>query len=42
MWPDKKSAGGKGREESFQVKQQPTGFTGSADDIIFSSLQSGV
>ncbi len=43
MWPDKnvvqgeKNTGGKGREGSFQVKQHPTGFIGSADGIIFSS-----
>ncbi len=29
--------GGKGREGSFQVKQHPTGFVGSTDDIIFST-----
>ncbi len=43
MWPDKgflqgeKNTGGKGREESFKVKQHPTGVIGSADDIIFSA-----
>ncbi len=42
MWPDKnfvqgeKNTEGKGREGSFQVKQNPTDFIGSADDIIFS------
>ncbi len=29
--------GGKGREGSFQIKQHPTGFIGSADDTIFST-----
>ncbi len=33
----KKNIGGKGLEGSFQVKQHPTGFIGSADDIIFST-----
>ncbi len=28
---------GKGRDASFQVKHHPTGFIGSADDIIFST-----
>ncbi len=43
MWPDKrfiqveKNIRGKGREGSFQVKQHPMGFIGSADDIIFST-----
>ncbi len=43
MWPEKdfvqeaKNTGGKGREGSFQVKQHPTGFIGSANDIIFST-----
>ncbi len=43
MWPDKnfiqgaKNTGNKGREGSFQVKQHPTGFIGSADNIIFST-----
>ncbi len=32
-----KTIGGQGREGSFQVKQHPTGFIGSADDIIFST-----
>ncbi len=41
VWLDKrfvqgeKNIGGKGREGSFQVKQRPTRFIGSADDIIF-------
>ncbi len=41
MWLNKKfvqaekNTRGKGREGSFQVKQHPTGFIGSADDIIF-------
>ncbi len=30
------NAGCKGREGSFQIKQHPTGFIDSADDIIFS------
>ncbi len=30
-----KDTGGKGREELFQVKQHPTGFIGSADDMFF-------
>ncbi len=43
MWPDErfvqgeKYIGGKGHEGSFQVIQHPTGFIGSADDIIFST-----
>ncbi len=32
-----KNTGGKGRKGSFQVKQHPTGFIGSTDDIIFST-----
>ncbi len=42
VWPNKdfvqgeKNTGGKGRKGSFQVKQRPTGFIGSIDDIIFS------
>ncbi len=32
---------GKGREESFKVKQNTMGFTGSADNIIF-SLKPGI
>ncbi len=28
---------GQGREVSLQVKQHPTGYTGSADDIIFNA-----
>ncbi len=42
-WPDErfvqgeKNNGGKGHEPSFQVKQNPAGFIGSADDIIFST-----
>ncbi len=42
MWADarfvqeEKNVGGKGHEGSFQVNQHPTGFIGSADDIIFS------
>ncbi len=42
VWPDKrfvqgeKNIGDKGREGSFQVKQHPRGFIGSADDVIFS------
>ncbi len=42
LWPDKsfvqgrKNTGSKGREKSFQIKQHPTGFIGSADDITFS------
>ncbi len=32
-----KNTGGKGREGSFQVKQHPTGFIGSADGIILST-----
>ncbi len=31
-----KNIGAKGLEGSFQVKQHPTGFIGSTDDIIFS------
>ncbi len=34
--PDK-NAEGKGGEGSFQRKHHPTGFSGSADDIIFST-----
>ncbi len=40
MCPDKrfvqgeKNIAGKGREGSFQVKQHPLGFIGSADDTI--------
>ncbi len=30
------NAGGKCREEAFWIKQHPTGFIGSADDITFS------
>ncbi len=47
VWPDKRSVKGeknigvKGREGSFQEKQQSTGFIGSADDIFFST-ESGV
>ncbi len=43
MWSDEnfvqgqKNTGGKGREGSFQVKQHPTGFIGSADNITFST-----
>ncbi len=43
MWTDKnfvlgdKNTGGKGREGSFQVKQHPVEFIGSADDVIFST-----
>ncbi len=43
VWSDKgfvqgeKITGGKGRKGSFQVKQHPTGFIGSTDDIIFST-----
>ncbi len=32
-----RNTGGKGREGLFQVKQHPTGFIGSADDIFFST-----
>ncbi len=41
MWPGKgfgegeKNTGDKGCEESFQVKQHPTDFIVSTDDIIF-------
>ncbi len=41
MWADarfvqgEKNIGGKGREGSFQGNQHPTGFIGSADNIIF-------
>ncbi len=47
VWPDKgfvqgeKNTGGKVRELSFQVKQIPTGFVRSVDDIIF-SIEPGV
>ncbi len=43
MWPDKNfvqgetNTGGKGREESFYIKQHPSGFIGSADDIMFNT-----
>ncbi len=43
MWADErfvqgeKNTGGKGRKGSFQVKEHPTGFIGSTDDIIFST-----
>ncbi len=45
VWPDKGfvqggrggDTGGKGRKGSFQVKQHPTGFLGSTDDIILST-----
>ncbi len=43
VWSDKgfvqgeKNTGGKGRKGSFQVKQHPTGFTGSTDDILLST-----
>ncbi len=43
MRPDKnfvqgeKNTGGKGREVSFQVKQHPTGFIDSAEEISFST-----
>ncbi len=43
MWPDErfvqgeKNIGGKGREGSFQVKQRPTGFIGSANGITLST-----
>ncbi len=43
MWSGKnfvqgeKSAGGKGHEGSFQIKQHPTGFIGSDDDNILST-----
>ncbi len=42
MWPGKdfaqlENTGGKDREGSFQTTQHPTGFIGSADDIIFST-----
>ncbi len=43
MWPDKNfvqgeiNTGGKGREESFQIKQHPSGFIGGADDIMFNT-----
>ncbi len=42
-WPDEsfvqgeKNIGGKGREGSFQVKQHPTGFIGSAEDNVVST-----
>ncbi len=41
VWPGEgfvqgeKNIGGKGRKGSFQVKQHPTGFIGSTDDITF-------
>ncbi len=41
MWPDERFVQGeknivsKGREGSFQVKQHPLGFIGSAGNIIF-------
>ncbi len=47
VWSDKGFVQGekitvrKGRKGSFQVKQHPTGFIGSADDII-SSTEPGV
>ncbi len=43
MWLDarfvqgEKNIGGKGHNGLFQVRQHPTGFIGSADDIIFST-----
>ncbi len=43
VWSDKnfvqgeKNTGGNCRKGSFQVKQHPTGFIGSTDDIIFST-----
>ncbi len=43
MWPDErfvqgeKNNGGKGHEAPLQLKQNPAGFIGSADDIIFST-----
>ncbi len=43
IWQDinfvqgEKNTGSKGHEGSFQVKQHPTGFIGSADDIIFTT-----
>ncbi len=37
LYSGRKILGGKDREGSFQVKQRPTGFIGSADDIIFSN-----
>ncbi len=43
MWADEpfvqgeKHIGGKGREGSFQVKQHPTVFIGSADDMTFNT-----
>ncbi len=37
LYRGRKNIGGKGCEGSFQVKQHPTGFIGSADDIIFST-----
>ncbi len=43
VWPvqrfvqEEKNIGGKGSEGSFQAKQHPTGFIGSADDIFFST-----
>ncbi len=43
MWPDKpvvrveKNMGGNCRDGSFQIKQPPMGFIGSAGDIIFST-----
>ncbi len=46
VWADERfvqggNIGDKGREGSLQAKQHPTGFIGSADDIIFST-ESGV
>ncbi len=37
IWYKEKNYRGKDREGSFQIKQHPTGFIGSADDIIFST-----
>ncbi len=43
VWSDKgfvqgeKNTGGKGRKGSLQIKLHPTGFIGSADDIISST-----
>ncbi len=47
IFPDKnfvqeeKNTGSKGHRGSFHVNQHPTGFIGSADDIIF-SIEPGV